>query len=41
MKRLPENVADAYQHWSDVTEDELMGLLNKAGLLSSEIRKTT
>jgi predicted phosphoribosyltransferase len=29
-------VADAYKRWSDVTEDELMGLLNKAGLLSSE-----
>ena len=33
-------VADAYQYWSDVSEDELMGLLNKAGLLSIENRKT-
>ena len=31
-------VADAYQHWSDVTEDELLGLLNQAGLLASENR---
>ena len=27
-------VADAYQHWSDVTEDELMDSLNKAERLS-------
>jgi predicted phosphoribosyltransferase len=31
-------VADAYQHWSDVTEDELLGLLNQAGLLAGENR---
>jgi predicted phosphoribosyltransferase len=29
-------VADAYEHWSDVTEDELMQILTKAGLIPND-----